>query len=154
MRKLLIVTALLVASLASAQTADYKDVARVVGMIANKKVPVVSRQGSQIVFVHKGMRYTFWNSGERIKADDPNSAWISVWVRKDGTSGQGTMNTFSDHGFDGNVDFGIDGKKVKYFSTGTDSISKPEGLEHRAFWQKQYDAAIDAAVQYMQRRSK
>lgn len=154
MRKIVLITAILVSLIAPASAADQKDVTLVVGMIANKKVPVISREGNQIVFVHKGMRYTFWDSGERTKADEPNSAWLSVWVRKDGTSGQETMDTFSDHGFDGVVDFGIDGPKKKIFRSGVDGSSAKEGFEHQAFWQERYDAAIRAGVEYLRSHSR
>ncbi len=154
MRKITLITTILVSFIAPASAADYKDVARVVGMIANKKVPVISREGNQIVFVHKGMRYTFWDSGERTQADDPNSAWLSVWVRKDGTSSQETMDTFSDHGFDGVVDFGIDGAKKKAFDSGADGISTKEGLEYQGFWQERYDSAIKAGIEYLRSHSK
>ncbi len=144
-----------------AHAASPKDVQEVAAMVTDKKVPTLTRvasyfgndhMGDTITFVHKGMRYTVYNSGERIKADDPNSAWLSVWVRKDGTSGSKNMDTFTDNGFDGNVDFGIDGPRSHLFHSGADGISGKEGLEHEAFWQKKYDTAIKAALEYKRSR--
>lgn len=109
--------------------------------------------GDTITFVHKGMRYTIYNSGELINPNKPESAWLAFWVRKDGTSSQETMDTFSDNAFDGTVDFGIDGPRKYEFDLGTYG-SSARGVEHQVFWQKKYDAAIKATLEYKRSRVK
>lgn len=128
----------------------------VAAMVLDSSIPVLMRtqhyfgeqpMGTTIVFVHKGKRYSLYHSSERIRPDDPNSAWLSFWVRKNGTSGQHNLMSFTDNGFDGKVDFGIDGPRQRYFKH-ADRYSAAEGLEHEAFWQKELDVAINAALEY------
>lgn len=133
--------------------ASPEDVAEVVGLIDDSSIPALLRSDNEVVFVHKGMRYTLWHSGERLKADDPSTAWLSVWTRKNGSAGQRTRATFSDHGFDGIVDFGIDSDQKKAFHAGTGTGPAPNGPEHREFWQQAYDKTIAAALEYKRAHS-
>lgn len=98
----------------------------------------------QIVFVAKGKRYTFWHC----PADEYEAALLSVWVRPDGTSGQGTLETFTDHELDGQVDFGVGPPggldSPKYF--GDDGKGGRKGEKNRPYWQGLYDTAITAAL--------
>jgi hypothetical protein len=139
------------ANIASAATTE--DVQKLAAMVMDESVPALFRQtyhlssgevnGYQAVFVCNGMRYTLYNSGERIKADDPESAWLAFWVRKDGTTGQQTLDTFSDDGFDGTADFGIDGLRQKeYIPDGIPATTS----EHQPFWQQQLDDAVSTLL--------
>lgn len=136
------------ANLASAATAE--DVQKLATMVVDESVPALFRQtyllasgevnGYQAVFVCNGKRYTLYNSGERISAEDPQSAWLAFWVREDGTTGQQTLDTFSDNGFDGTADFGIDGPREREFiPDGTYDT----GDEHQPYWQQRLDAAVE-----------
>ena len=133
-----------------------KDVAEVAAMVTDKRIPGLLRReeyfgdkfmGTTYVFVHRGLRYTLYHSGARIKEGDANSAWLSFWVRKNGTYGQKRLDTFTDHAFDAAVDFGIDGLKKKYFR----AEEPVRGAEHRAFWQQRLERAVRAALEYKKR---
>ena len=143
----------LVSSVHIASAATAEDVQKLAAMVMDESVPALFRQtyylssgevnGYQAVFVCNGMRYTLYNSGERISADDPQSAWLAFWVRKDGTSGQQTLDTFSDDGFDGTADFGIDGLRQKEFiPDGTYAT----GDEHLSFWQQRLDDTVSTLL--------
>lgn len=112
--------------------------------------------GPQIVFRHKGVRYTFYY-GEVRGGDN----WLAVWMRPDGTHGQRLIETFSDTSLDDRVDFGITGKgnrdseEARYFNvedrSSSGSTAKPEvrGEKHRQYWQdrlKQAYAAAEASI--------
>lgn len=140
----------LVASATIASAASKEDVLELAAMVMDESVPALFRQtyhlssgevnGYQAVFICNGKRYTLYNSGERIRADDPQSAWLAFWVRKNGTTGQNTLDTFSDDGFDGTVNFGIDGLREREFITeGTYATSD----EHLPFWQQRLDSAVE-----------
>ena len=144
---------------APALAASPKEMAEVAAMVLDEKVPALLRKknyingefmGTTMVFVHKGLRYTLYHSGEPIKAGEPQSAWLSVWVQKNGTYAQKDVDTFSDHGFDGTIDFGISGSADKRMFR----IEYKEGLEHREYWQRRLDAAITAAREYKSRFKK
>ena len=137
-------------------------VLEVAAMVLDPSMPVLMRRhevfngqpmGTTVVFVHKGKRYSLYHSSERITPENPNSAWLSFWVRRNGTSGQHNMLSFTDNGFNGKVNFGIDGLRQRYFNSG-DRHSPAAGLEHQAFWQKELDAAIKAALDYKRRVTK
>ncbi len=132
-----------------AHAASPKDVEQVVAMIRDLDVPMASRSGNEMAFVHKKMRYTFWYPADRSK----ENGWLSVWVRRDGSRGQASLDTFSDHGYQGVADFGIDGGKSMFFNSGKDG-SPARGSEHAEYWQKRYDAAIKAALEYKHRFKK
>lgn len=84
--------------------ASPEDVEKVVKMVTDKSTPALLRKtyflpsgevrGHEAVFVCDGNRYTIYNS----------SALLTFWVRKDGTSGEKTLDTFSDSGLDGTAD--------------------------------------------------
>lgn len=133
--------------------ASPEDVQELASMVTNESVPALLRKtyflpsgevnGYQAVFVCGGNRYTLYNSGERIDPDDPQSAWLSFWVRKDGTYGQETLDSFSDHGFDGTADFGIDGPREREFiPDGTYAT----GDEYQPYWQQRLDNAVDTLL--------
>lgn len=139
-----------------AQAASREDVARVVDFVHDESIPVLSRttgtSGGQIVFIEGGVRYTIYHSGERIVANDPDSAWISFWTRPDGTHGRSDMVTFSDSAFDGDIDLGINGNStVRHFSSGEEPYTQARGPEWREYWQREYDNAIAAAIRYIER---
>lgn len=146
-------TTILIAYANVTAAATPEDVRKLAAMVMDESVPALSRKtyylssgevnGYQAVFICHGMRYTLYNSGERIRADDPQSAWLAFWVRKDGSSGQETLDTFSDGGFDGIADFGIDGLRRQEFV--------PEGIpatgnEHQPYWQQRLDSAVDELI--------
>lgn len=150
MRGILLIVALLAAT---AQAASPEDVREVVAMVTDGRVPSLARHNYKngdrsIVFVHGGRRYTLYHSGPRIDPNDPQSAWLSVWVRNESPS-KG-VDTFTDFGSDGVVDFGLDGPRLRLFHEGR-ARTVPEGLNHREYWQKQYDDAIAAALAYKRR---
>lgn len=152
-------------ALAPAQAATPADVAKVAAMVTDKRVPGLMRRaeyfgdkfmGTTYVFVNRGKRYTLYHSGERIRADDPNSSWLAVWVRKNHTYAKEALVTFSDDGFDGVVDFGIRGSDTDrcYYTARNLVTNKTEGEEYRPRWQKEYDQAIKAALRHLKRVSK
>lgn len=60
------------------------------------------------------------------------------------------MVTFSDSAFDGDIDFGINGNSnVRYFSSGEEPHTQARGPEWREYWQERYDAAVAAAIRYI-----
>lgn len=139
--------------------ASPKDVQAVRAMIQDERVPVLMRHhefiGGEprvrtIVFVEDTVRYTLYDSGEPTNANDPRSAWLSVWVRQRGVKGLRSVDTFTDFAFDGVVDLGINNSKTQFFRSGADG-GKPEGKGNLAHWQKAYDAAIAAALRYRNR---
>ena len=72
------------------------------GLLTRKTYP--DDHSIQIVFVSSGKRYTFYWSG-------PGSTnFLSVWARRDGTTRQADMVTFTDDQLDGTVNFGIAGR--------------------------------------------
>lgn len=130
-----------------------EDVQEVADMVTDESVPALLRKtsylssgevlGHQAVFLCAKRRYTLYNSGERINPDDPQSAWLAFWVREDGTYGQEALDTFSDHGFDGTADFGIDGPREREFiPDGTYAT----GDEHQPYWQQRLDEAVSALL--------
>lgn len=150
-RALFITLGLSLATSAAATTSE--DVQELAAMVIDDSVPALLRQtyylpsgelnGYQAVFVCNGKRYTLYNSGERIREDDPQSAWLSFWVREDGTYGQETLDTFSDNGFDGIVNFGIDGPREREFiPDGTNATDD----EHQPYWQQRLDDAVSALL--------
>ncbi len=135
------------ANVASAATAE--DVQELAAAVIDVSIPALLRKtyflpsgelnGYQAVFLCNGNRYTLYNSGERLRANDPQSAWLAFWVREDGTHGQETLDTFSDHGFDGTADFGIDGpRELEFIPDGTYAT----GDEHQTYWQERLDMAV------------
>ena len=144
MRKFVIALALVASSFSSAMAASPKDVAEVVAMLSDLDVPMASRDtGSEMAFTYKGMRYTFYTPG-----DGPNkNGWLAVWVRPEHTHTKSSLDTFSDHGFSGVVDFGIDGAKLMYFNSGKDG-TPVAGAQYAEYWQNEYDRAIKIALRY------
>lgn len=143
------------------EAAKPADVKKVVSLMRSKALKgAIFRKGKrsgwvQIVFIANKRRYTMFIAGKASKA------YLSVWVRPNGSRGQRKLKTFTDYGLDGQVDFGINGKKWrrrsrskkvkkgdprKYFASGKDGISKKKGEQHRLYWQKLYDTAITDAL--------
>lgn len=99
--------------------------------------------GVQVVFRRNGLRYTFYCPANK------ESNFLSVWVRKENTSGQDSLLTFSDDDLNGSVDFGIGGPK-----NGTDDEKKyfriedghNHGAYHKPYWQSLYNMAIKDAL--------
>ena len=158
---LLAATAVLASSPALA--ASPADVRAVADMVNDLSVPVLQRSrspfrtgglGGQIVFVEGGVRYTFYHSGTPIRSRDPNSAWLSMWARPNGSKGRAVVETTSDNGFDGRVDFGTGGTRAGLFSNNAMHLGDPTGIQNQAYWQRQYDKAIAAAIRYKRRHQR
>ena len=142
----------------TAHAASQSDVAEVAAMVTDTTVPVLVRhslfvngefEGTEIVFIQDGMRYTLYNSGQRISPRDPNSAWLAVWMRPEGTQGVASLVTFSDSAFDGDVDEGVIGRGGRvYYSSDVDPNIAAQGAQYRADYQRRYDEAIAAALRY------
>jgi hypothetical protein len=141
----------------AAEAASPIDVAKVAAMVTDASVPVLLRQkeyvngeylGDTIVFVQGGHRYTIYNAPKIVGRGYTVPGMLSVWVRKNGTAGQRMVDGFTDQDFDGSVNFGLDGADRKLFEGGMDSYDGPKGLAFRSYWQRQYDAAIHAALAY------
>lgn len=116
--------------------------------IFHDDVPVLSRKfypegGAQSVFVHCGLRYTLFHTGEWRESE---LNWLSVWVRPDGTSSLEEVTTFSDHDLDGSVDFGIRGGRATPEMREQFEREKSVGAEFCREWQDRYDQAIAAAL--------
>jgi hypothetical protein len=154
-RSLIVVSffaALMCTNPASAATPE--EVQELATAVVDESIPALVRKtyylpsgelnGYQAVFVCDGMRYTLYNSGKPIRSDDPQSAWLAFWVRQDGTSGQKNVDTFSDHGFDGTADFGIDGLRQKEYIPADGTYATND--EHRDYWQKRLDDAVTALL--------
>lgn len=131
-------------NLAFAATAE--EMQKMVNMATDYNIPAILRKqefykgihvGETAVFLCHGQRITLFYSGDL--EGKPNSAMLSFWVRKEGTFGGDTMDTFTDDKVDGSVDLGIDGANERRFVPMT---SYPEGEEHRSFWQHQLDATV------------
>jgi hypothetical protein len=138
----------------SSHAATREQIAEVVDLIHDRSIVVLRRQTYEdgsgwITFVQNGLRYTIYNSGERIVPDDPNSAWMSVWLWPDGSVDSEVVDELNDRGLDGVVDFGRDGLREREFTRGGSRGSK--GLEHRSFWQEKLDKAVADALAYKQR---
>lgn len=151
LRSLLLYAILVVASMttpASSSAADCHDVVNVVGLLYADDARVLARKfypegGVQVVFIHCGLRYTLFHTGEW---DSSELNWLSVWVRPDGTSGQEDITTFSDHGLDGSVDFGIAGGRATPELRGQFEREKGMGTEYCQQWQELYNQSIAAAL--------
>lgn len=92
----------------------------------------------QSVYVINGKRYTVYYPG----GEHP---FLSFWVRPNSTSEWNVIKTFSDHGLDGKVEFGIQTPPDRYTFNIDD---KNIGLEHQEYWQKIYNEAIADAIQH------
>lgn len=128
-----------------AKAAEPTDVKRVVELMHSGASNVLSGKtfddnDVQIIFVVRGLRYTFYHSVEE--------GSLSVWRRPEGTGGQKNILTFTDYGLDGQVDGGVKGK------AGTDSEKQllyvtdreTKGEEFHPYWQGLYDQAIKDAL--------
>lgn len=144
-----------------AQAAKREDVRKVIELMYERPVngAILSRTfqdgDAQVVFVSKGLRYTIYYTGPR----DPRLQFLSFWVRPNGTAKKKDVRTFTDHGLDGVVDFGLNGKNGderarQLFESGYDSAHhKRSGEQFAAHWQKQYDLAIAAALRTLPKAS-
>ena len=140
-----------------ARAATQQEMASVRLMITDQRIPVLRRvnhvfgekyYGTSITFVERGIRYTMYTFDER---ESNLPAAISFWVRKDGTSGQKNMDTFTDYDINGTADSGIDGARQHMFEDdGVNSF----GLKFKPFWQAKLDTAVKAALDYKKRVTK
>lgn len=131
---------LLLAS-ATATAAKPQEVERVVELMYRSKKGVKKHQEGflQVVFATMGRVYTL----QYFTAERRSQPSLSVWVRPKGTRGQEALDTFSDNGLDGRVDFGIGGGKNR-----REFMLEPtlKGSEHREHWQGLFDQAIKDAL--------
>jgi hypothetical protein len=140
--RLLLSTFLLVIALSFnasyAHAANPADVARVVKLV--KQHP---HQGDyQVVFVHKGKKYTIRYTSDDGRRDT-NTSLLAVWVRPVGTTDQKSLTTFSDRRTDGIVDFGVggSGEESCHFDA-----QRQECKDFGQYFQGLYDQAISAAL--------
>ena len=82
-------------------------------------------------------RYTVYYTGGK-------NDLLSFWVRPNGTNSQKFIQTFTDHGLDGTVEFGISGDRQKLF----DSKDRHVGQEYQQYWQSLYDQAITDSLKH------
>lgn len=153
-KALMFALGLLLPAAVSAQQITAKDIQRVASYVQVHRYPrrlllweAYPDGGWQSVFVYEGHRYTIFVAGVK--------EFVSFWVRKEGTTGQSGMVTFSDMNRDGKVDFGIAAaardtsaagyKKVKYFRSNDDPL-KELNPEFRNYWQAQLNRAVRAAL--------
>jgi hypothetical protein len=95
----------------------------------------------RIVFVEGGRRYTMQYTSAM---GDSFPESLDFWERPNGTRDQSVLTTYSDSGLDGTIDFGTGPQDNLY----TDMFGKVEGQDNKAYWQKEYDDAIAAALRY------
>lgn len=135
--------------LAEKAKAKQADVAQVVAFMSAQEVYQKALEvkryddgGVRIVLVSRGQRYTFYYSG----TNDPDP-FLSIWVRPNGTYSTRKLDTCTDHGLDGHVEFGIRGNAssdatTKLFNTRDRKV----GEEFREYWQDIYNRAIVVAL--------
>lgn len=129
----------------TAKAAESGEVERVVSLMYSSP-NVIARKlyhanGVQVVFVAGGLRYTLYHTGGK---GDLNL--LSVWVRKNGTTGQRGVLTFTDHSLDGTVNLGINGKEGSDSARQYFNLEEEKGVEFRHYWQSLYDKAIKDAL--------
>ncbi|MCR4314637.1 MAG: hypothetical protein NUV84_05340 [Candidatus Uhrbacteria bacterium] len=77
---------------------------------------------------------------------NPEFNWISFSTRPDGSSNVGEFSTFTDHDFNGVVDFGVNGnsnpKGDQYFRSAVE-FGSAKGLKHQDVWQALLDQTVD-----------
>ncbi len=101
--------------------------------------------GERIVFLDHNKRYTmFWVPENKV-----TTPYISMWVRKNGTHGQESIESCTDDALDGTVDFGIagTGSRRRIYSSGAQYPKT--GEQHRAYFQKRYNESIAAAHRHL-----
>lgn len=147
-----------------------EDVRSIIAFIVDKrnakKFLAYKRYGGdsvQVVFNHKGNRYTVFYSGRKSDFGDViRNPWVAFWVRPIGTSNQQTMETFS-VAETGSVVLGLTGKgkttgpvttnpENKLFSDLPDVTSIKRGLEYRDYWQERADLAIPTMLEYINKQ--
>ena len=108
--------------------------------------------GEKIIFVSKGKRYTFYWNGDvdhySGKAQPKGKQFLSVWIQPDSSNNPSSTLGVMDDGLDGSANFGMVGmsKSDRFFQEANKRLNiSGEGLEHRDYWQEQYDAAIKTA---------
>lgn len=108
----------------------------------------------RLVIVHEGKRYTLQHSAGYTRSYDQqyDPPAFEIYERVEGS--KGAYVVYSDDGLNGTVDFGGGGgSRDKSFwdhSEGDPSLRDypVEGEEYRAYWQRKYDAAIAAILEY------
>lgn len=88
-----------------------------------------------VVYVYQDVRYTLWHL--------PNER-LSFWERPEGSIELGKVETWSDGGLTGCVNFGIGAGQEQYMSW---ADAEEKGLEYHPYWQARYVRAIQGLAE-------
>lgn len=174
MRIILVVLAILAASISSASSATKEDVAKLVAYLISedqphgvllRKIYDTAADEVQVVFVQEGKRYSIFYSGSSWSEGNPillEEQWISIAVRPNGTSSRLEVDGFEDLGLDGKVDGGTLGmmpivdrldEDRKNFDNGAfyadfQDPLPPVGLQFESYWQGRLDEAVRDTLKF------
>lgn len=146
----------------TAQAASPHDVAEVVQMVKDTKITAMARHTkivgtnkvpeTTMVFVWLGTRYTLEFSDlqtKNVPGFAPKEPWLTVYTIPEGAKSRDQLLQMVDYGLDGSVEHGRDMSMERlYGELGLWEGVRAEGLQHRSWWQEQYNAAIAAAIAY------